>query len=308
MEIVSLAERKDLLDDLRNLMNLCLWRDFIGVRLFRKVTTEDPNFEHKYVLVALDKGTPVGFVHGVRRIAEPKDQLGPHREIGWIKAFGTLRELADRSLLHELLSTIEERLRGDGCRFLRVSDFASWYIAPGVDVRYELYNEVLVERGYDTVGRSVNYELDMMEFRYPGYVERLKSALVREGVNIYKVEERDEALLKFVESKFSSFWRLEVSMAIDEEQGGAIAAEVDGEIVGFSVYGSISESWFGPVGVDPDFRGKGLGTVLLYDTLLEMRKRGVRVVVIPWTSHLFYYAQLPGVRWIRLFNIYQREL
>ncbi|RLE79878.1 MAG: N-acetyltransferase, partial [Thermoprotei archaeon] len=64
----------------------------------------------------------------------------------------------------------------------------------------------------------------------------------------------------------------------------------------------------GPIGVDSAVRGRGIGTVLLYKSLESLRVRGYRYIVIPWTGHLFFYTQLPGVKSIRHYWILEKKL
>ena len=42
-------------------------------------------------------------------------------------------------------------------------------------------------------------------------------------------------------------------------------------------------------------RGKGLGTVLLFDAFEELRDEGREDAIVHWTDLLFFYTQVPGL-------------
>ena len=63
------------------------------------------------------------------------------------------------------------------------------------------------------------------------------------------------------------------------------------EVVGYCQYWNgegydwyTTGAHFGPFGVREDFRGRGIGTVLLYRALLEMRKNGIHNAFVLWTD------------------------
>jgi len=74
------------------------------------------------------------------------------------------------------------------------------------------------------------------------------------------------------------------------------------------VAGALEPHWFGPIGVLEAHRKKGLGTVLLFKTLFSMREEGQRLAVIPWTGHLFFYSQVPGIKGIRHYWTMRKDL
>lgn len=308
MEVKNFSEYADY-RKLKWVMNLSLPNDFLDDIFLETLTLKDPNFEEENIIIAEEDGTWIGFVFGVERKIAPPDEVQKHKDIMWIKAFGVLNRYASTNILEKLLREFEDMAKEKGKKFIRVSDYASWYLTPGVDNLYDYYNYMLVNNGYNRVGAAVNYEIDMARFYIPNYIERLKKKSFSEYDIVFEnVTDVDQSVLKWIKENFSSYWRTEAEIAMKNAFGGVVVAKRDGEILGFSTYGSLHPSWFGPVGVSKESRGMGIGTLLLYETLLELRTNGQRVVIIPWTKHLFYYAQLPGVSRIRYFNIYQKEL
>ena len=81
-------------------------------------------------------------------------------------------------------------------------------------------------------------------------------------------------------------WENRIS-AIENHGGIApLVAEVDGKVVGFIVgeasgweYGVPEEvGWIHTIGIDPEFQGKGVGSIMLREMLDNMKKVGVTVV------------------------------
>lgn len=311
MEITSFSEYKDY-NKLKKVMNLSLPYDFIDDIFLETLTLKDPNFTEDNIMVAIEKDEIIGFVFGVSRDKEPKEVIDEHKDIMWIKAFGVLpeyRENRETKVLTKLFNMFEKLAHKRSKKKIRISDYASWYLTPGIDNLYDFYNNFLVEKGYKRYGSTVNYEIDMSHFYIPKYVYRLKEKkLTSNNISIDIIRKPDKQTLEWIEEHFSVFWRTEAKIAMENDFGGVLIARKNKEILGFSTYGSLHPSWFGPVGVSKDARGLGIGTVLLFETLKVLRENGQRIVTIPWTSHLFYYTQLPGVTRIRHFNIYLKEI
>ena len=78
------------------------------------------------------------------------------------------------------------------------------------------------------------------------------------------------------------------------DSGGCLVAEEDGEVVGFIVgdvrpweFGETSEvGWIRAIGVDPEFRGQGVGRALGEALMARFRRRHVRIVrtLVDWDA------------------------
>ncbi|MEM1809545.1 MAG: GNAT family N-acetyltransferase [Thermofilaceae archaeon] len=307
MDVRSLSEDPGLYDEVRKLINRALFNDFVDRRFFRLLTVDDPNFDPKLSLVCVRNGKVVATAMGIRRVKEPSSMVDKQREIAWIKVLACPPD--HTAELRNLTAVLEEELRRSGARMVRVSDYASWYLSPGIDLEYEWLRALLEHLGYRKVGEAVNYEVDMSKYRTPSWVQKLESELKQQEFILREATTQDQdRLYEWIERFFSPFWRIEAELAMRSEEGGVLIAEKGGVIAGFSVYGALRPDFFGPIGVDPGVRGRGLGTVLLFRSLERMREEGVRVATIPWTLHLTFYAQVPGVTKIRLFNVMAKEL
>ena len=85
------------------------------------------------------------------------------------------------------------------------------------------------------------------------------------------------------------------------------AARKKGEIIGFSGYdgNNRGRGFFGPLGVKTDYRGLGLGSVLVRICLQDMRKKHHQAI-IPWVGPVCFYARSVGAMIDRVFWQYQK--
>ncbi|MEM2174253.1 MAG: GNAT family N-acetyltransferase [Candidatus Micrarchaeia archaeon] len=288
-------------------MNLSLKNDFIDENLFKEIILNDPNFNEKLLLIKVKNDKPIAYVFGVRRTKEPKEMIEQHKDIIWIKSFGACKN-EYLIFLKELLKDFENIAKENKCKYIRISDFASWFITAGVDIKYNAYNKLLASIGFNIENKVIDYELDLSEFYIPSYVDNIYRKISKEKIKIFNIKEEDEEVFKWIKINFSPFWALEAINALKRKNGGILIAYKNKDILGFSVYGAYYPSRFGPIGVESKMRGKGIGTILLYKTIKKIRINGQRIAVIPWVGKkvTFFYTQLPGIKKIRYFNIYSK--
>ena len=112
-----------------------------------------------------------------------------------------------------------------------------------------------------------------------------------------------DAALDFIDRAFGPIWRFESSHART-----IFYVEVDGEIAGFATQEANNRGlgFFGPTGVDPRFRGRGLGRDLLLASLAELRSDGFERVTIPWTDAIEFYRKSCGAETAHKFVIMRR--
>lgn len=293
------------LPTIRGLTNRCLSRDAITDASIRRITFGDPNFSTSLTAVATEGGTIVGFMLGARRTKSPEEVVDAQKELGWIKLFCVSQQQRRKGIASLMLRKLEEKFKDNGVKSIRLCDYPAWTLFSGVDLMYEDAIAFLLAEGFRKTGEKVDYEIDLLDFHVPGTV----SAVGLDGVTVRKarIDER-ERLSRWAAEVFSPFWGYEVSEAFKFPQPKLWIAEEGAKVIGFSEYSALEPHWFGPIGVDADFRKKGLGSVLLFKCLASMREEGQRLAVIPWTGHLFFYTQVPGVKRVRHYWIMQKEL
>jgi len=303
VEIRELSESD--LPTIRRLANRCLLRDTITDASIRRITFGDPNFSTSLTAIATEGGGTVGFMLGARRTRMPQEVVDAQKDIGWIKLFCVSEEHRRKGVGSKMLQKLEAGLKSAGIKVVRLCDYPGWTLFSGVDLAYEDAIAFLQARGFLKAGETVDYEIDLLDF----YVPRTVATTNLEGVTVRRArpDERDR-FSKWAGDVFSPFWGYEVSEAFRFPQPKVWIAEEKDRTLGFSVYGALEPHWFGPIGVDPDVRKKGLGSALLFRCLVSMKEEGERLAVIPWTGHLFFYSQVPGVKRIRNYWIMQKEL
>jgi len=311
LEFVELAEGN--IQDAISVCNMSLDYDVLCPSTLRRITFRDPNFESHLALIAYGDQKPLGFVVGCRRIKEPAEYVDPRS--GWIKviaaAHGSGR--GEVEVLNLMCEFVETELKNLGAEVVRLTDFASWHIWAGIDLRYESILEVLENRGYSKVGEAVDYVIGLRGFYVPSRILKLRDELHRHGIAITLAARADGGdLCDWVKAKFGAGWAYEVATSIENAgnngSGTLVAKDRGGDIVGFSTHGGLEPNWFGPIGVDESRRKSGVGSALLFESLRLMRLNGIAEAIIPWTGQLFFYTQVPGIVGIRHYHIMSKNL
>jgi hypothetical protein len=308
----------DNINDAVDVCNGSLPHDFISASSLRKITLLDPNHEPRLALIAYEDGEPIGFVAGSRMIREPNwfGPIGVDLTTGWIKVLAGMagRGCSEVEVLDSLCERVEAELGKLGVKAVRVSDFASWRFWPGIDVRYEGILDALWRRGYSKIGEAVDYIIGLGGYTVPKRIWRLREDL--EGrkifISLVAIDEGRE-LCDWVKARFGAGWAYEVAASLknaEENRSGTLVARDRGagEIIGFSTHGALEPNWFGPIGVDERSRKSGVGSALLFESLRLMRLNGIAQAIIPWTGHLFFYAQVPGIVGIRYYHTMGKKI
>jgi GNAT superfamily N-acetyltransferase len=72
-----------------------------------------------------------------------------------------------------------------------------------------------------------------------------------------------------------------------------------GQLIGFAVYDACYRNFFGPTGVDPSFRGKGIGKALLFECLKGMQAQGYAYAIIGGVGPADFYKKACGAELIK---------
>ncbi len=290
-----------------SLLNRFLEYDFIDFELVNNVIFSDPNNNPANTLLYLDSE---GVIRGiVSFITERKVPSKYPQDLANFKIIACEKGFENK--LVELIRYAENIIQLNGnIKSIVIYAYAPWYISPGIDERYSRYIDVLEEMGYRVIDRAVDYIIDMEYFFVPSHINKIYQKLIEMGYR-FRYIDRDEDLdvvIRWVEKTFHSIWAIETSLVRGKNTSGVIVAEYSNEIIGFSVYGATATYRFGPIGIEQSHRGKGIGEVMLYMTLKKMREIGNRYIIIPWTSHLYFYAGVPGISKIRKYLIYGKQI
>lgn len=265
--------------------NLFLPRTGFSARSLRRLTSEDPLYVDELSGVYVDgsgeaKATCIVSADWAARRA-------------WIKLVYAHPECVAQ--LGDWLSKTMLALKAKGIVEVRACDRAGYHFRAGLERSQTHERRILFAHGFRPTRSVADIEVDLNVFR-----EFRPKRFVREGY-VFGPPTHREKLLGFVEHVFGEGWRREAEASLDN--GGVVQAEKEGEIVGFACYSGFEETWFGPIGVLEQHRGRGVGSELLFAALTRMRERGLGRITIPWTEHLTFYGQTDAVVGVRNLEI-----
>lgn len=297
--------------------NRAMPQDPIDLGRWVRMVLCDANFDPGGLWVAEAAGEIAGFCYAVRRrVPLWGDDLEPER--GWITAFAVAPEWQGRGVGRALVDRAERFLRAEGRKEVLVSPYAPNYFWPGVDPgAYPRAVGFLERRGYQTLYEPVAMDKNLVGFFVPEEVRALEAERVQEGYVFCPLSPgRLHEVIAFASEAFNPDWgraiREAVASGIPYEQC-LLAVNAAGRITGFALFGGYDGilERFGPFGVDPAERGKGLGKVLLYRALEAMRARGAHGAWFLWTGEATAAGQLylkAGFEITRSFKVMKRLL
>ncbi len=103
-------------------------------------------------------------------------------------------------------------------------------------------------------------------------------------------------VLRWIRENFSEQWADEADVAFTNKPSGIYLA-VDNktkQLVGFGCYETTYKGYFGPTGVHPDYRGKGIGQALLIACLHGLANIGYAYGIIGGAGPVEFYKRTVG--------------
>lgn len=133
-------------------------------------------------------------------------------------------------------------------------------------------------------------------YRLPALpTERLEALRVSEGVVIRRAYPFElSRTRRFITRHFSESWADEAEAAFSRLPITCFIAVHDKRVVGFACVESTAKAFFGPTGVDPEFRGKGIGGLLLIASLHALRDAGYAYGIIGAAGPVDFYVKTVG--------------
>lgn len=98
----------------------------------------------------------------------------------------------------------------------------------------------------------------------------------------------------FISTHFSPSWADEMTVAFAHQPVTGFLAVDDGRIVGFAAYDATRRAFFGPTGVAPSHRGRGIGTALLIASLWGLHDLGYAYGIIGAAGPVAFYQKAVG--------------
>lgn len=101
-------------------------------------------------------------------------------------------------------------------------------------------------------------------------------------------------ITKWIGDHFSMGWCGECEIAFARRPVSCLIATHGGTLCGFACYGVICPDFFGPLGVEAQWRGRDVGTALLLVALDALRTQGYAYAIIGWAGPVGFYEKAVG--------------
>lgn len=299
--------------DVLGVWNTGLFADPISATTWRAKVLLDPNFSAEGCLVAEVDGNVRGFILSLfRRVPFFNDGLEP--DASWITAFAVEPDWQGQGIGSALLHAAEEHLKRHGRKTVALSPYVPNYFTPGADANtYADGVEFMTSRGFEVIERPISMRAELTGFVNPPAVAERQQRLQGEGVEIRPVIPADIVrILDFIPRHFSWDWHREAAGVFNDLYNGdprfvgmVIALQGD-DVLGYAQHRA---ERFGPFGVRPDLRSRGIGRVLLSTTLSGILQKNFHAAWFLWTGDdaARLYSQL-GFHQVRRFAVLKKTL
>jgi GNAT superfamily N-acetyltransferase len=115
------------------------------------------------------------------------------------------------------------------------------------------------------------------------YAQDFKKELL--DIKVKRVLSTDsDSVVDFIQKRFSPRWASEVKSSLYQANPSCFIAVDEKQIVGFACYNATAKGFFGPMGVDENYRKKGIGTSLVIHCLEAMYFDGYAYAIIGGVS------------------------
>ena len=99
---------------------------------------------------------------------------------------------------------------------------------------------------------------------------------------------------QWVRENFSAYWTSECEVAFGRAPVACFIAVQDNRVLGFACYDATMKGFFGPTGVAPAERSRGVGRALLVAALQAMQEEGYGYAIIGAVGPAEFYAKAVG--------------
>jgi len=291
--------------DFDQVLNLCQKNfkfDSFTKELLQEKIYDDPFFDKEIIWVACEENKIVGFLMGTYRM----EIRGV--DYGYVKLMAVDLGSRRKGIASAMYALLEEKLGERKVDVMRLGDVPMNYFMPGIDPRYTPALCFAMRSGFNRFMNTANLRVDLNNSAWTD-VEKLE-ALKADNIDVCRAGLEDKVeLMDFVAEEWK-LWQYELEMAYKSDPVAIHIAKRKGKIKAFAAHSAnnIGMPWFGPMGTHPDLRGKGLGKVLLYRCLSDLKKMGYNTAIIPWVGPIDFYAHHADAVVERVFWRYEKKL
>ncbi|BAX80498.1 GNAT family N-acetyltransferase [Labilibaculum antarcticum] len=276
--------------------------DSLTKELLHEKIYEDPFFDPDIIWVAVEGTAIVGFLMGTIRM----DIRGVN--YGYVKLMAVEESHRRKGIAKSMYELLEKELRSQKVDVMRLGDVPMNYFMPGIDPRYTPALCFAMRMGFNRFMDTSNLVVNLLVREWID--EKKIMALKSDDIEVCRatIEDKDE-LMDFVAEEWK-LWQFELKMAYKLNPVAIHVAKLNGKIKAFSAHSANNKGlpWFGPMGTHPDLRGKGMGKVLLYRCLEDLKNLGYKTAIIPWVGPIDFYSHHAGAVVERVFWRYEKKL
>lgn len=267
------------------LWNDVMWADPISEQRLLLDYVLDPHFDPNGLLLAVDGDRVVGFALGMTARADlPSDNaVGT----GVIVGFGVAESHRRQGIGSQLIQGLDDYFRAKEVSAIQVGPWVPPYLAPGVDESaYAGTVGFLESQGFAPGAKPVSMRALLTGYEPSADVPGIAAKLAGDGIIIRPAIADDATeLITFAVEHFphwESYVRGALRSVVSVAGDATLHIALDGQtVIGFAM---TNGERFGPFGVNGDYRGRGVGAVLLSRALCAMRAANVHLAYFLWTS------------------------
>ncbi|WP_461630982.1 GNAT family N-acetyltransferase [Labilibaculum euxinus] len=276
--------------------------DSFTKELLHEKIYEDPFFNPEIIWVTTEGNAIVGFLMGTCRM----DIRGVN--YGYVKLMAVQESHRRKGIARSMYELLEKELRSRKVDVMRLGDVPMNYFMPGIDPRYTPALCFAMRMGFNRFMDTSNLVVNLSDREWSD--EKKIMTLKSENIEVSRAtkEDKDE-LMDFVAEEWK-LWQYELEMACKSNPIAIHIAKMNGKIKAFSAHSANNKGlpWFGPMGTHPDLRGKGMGKVLLYRCMEDLKNIGFKTAIIPWVGPIDFYSHHAGAVVERVFWRYEKKL
>ena len=274
--------------------------DEFNETLLKEKLCDDPAWNPETCYIAEDEQGIVGFMQGVIR-----DVRGTR--YGYIKLMAVDMTVRRQGIARQMYQLLEKEFVKQNVDAVRIYDVPLNYFMPGIDPHYTPALCFAERMGFKRFGDTSNL---LVSLNQDWSTAEKEAELLRDNIVVSRATHAEyEEVMELIDAEWP-LWRNEVETAYQSDPVALHIARLNGKVRAFSAHNgnNVGTGWFGPMGTHPDLRGKGIGGVLLYRCLQDMKDWGLPNSIIPWVGPIDFYSHYANAVVDRVFWRYEKIL
>ena len=292
--------------------------DSINKNLFISRVLLDEHFKKENVLVAKLPTTKkedeiIGFIIGNTVNESIYKDVDPNNIRCWITAMAISKKYKNMGVGKKLLTALLEQFSTNNKKECFIATYPYGYFVPGLDINvYSSGIKFFEHFGFKENNRPLSMDANIVLLDLGQEFEQKVNKLKKDDIEVVSYDDKYIlSYLDFMKSMTYDWYRVARQNLFDLSRNNFLHDQITiaihkEEVVGYCQF---EGSHFGPFGVSEKCQGKGIGTILLGETLKKMRMYGYHDAWVLWTDDLAakVYSKF-GFKETRRFVTLKKEL